>query len=73
MFENLLAAYNPETSVNGTESGQVLITPRAPIVDYMVDEALVASAGGTGAANGERCRVVEGPIALSARLCTGVR
>ena len=41
VFENLLATYNPEThAIAGQQTGSYY-TPRA-VVDYMVDEALVA-------------------------------
>jgi len=42
IFENLLAAYNPETRGSVRKQTGSYYTPRA-IVDYMVDEALVAS------------------------------
>ena len=42
MFENLLAAYNPETGATVRKQTGSYYTPRA-IVDYMVDEALVAT------------------------------
>ncbi len=42
VFENLLAAYNPETRENARKQTGSYYTPR-PIVDYMVDEALAAS------------------------------
>ena len=41
VFENLLAAYNPETGATAKKQTGSYYTPRA-IVDYMVDEALVA-------------------------------
>ena len=41
-FENLLAAYNPETGATVRKQTGSYYTPRA-IVDYMVDETLVAS------------------------------
>ena len=41
VFENLLAAYNPETGETARKQTGSYYTPRA-IVDYMVDEALVA-------------------------------
>ena len=41
VFENLLAAYNPETGTTARKQTGSYYTPR-PIVDYMVDEALVA-------------------------------
>ena len=42
VFENLLAAYNPETGATVRKQTGSYYTPR-PIVDYMVDEALVAT------------------------------
>ena len=42
VFENLLAAYNPETRETARRQTGSYYTPR-PVVDYMVDEALVAS------------------------------
>ena len=42
VFENLLAAYNPETRETVRRQTGSYYTPRA-VVDYMVDEALVAS------------------------------
>ncbi len=42
VFENLLAAFNPETRENARKQTGSYYTPRA-VVDYMVDEALVAS------------------------------
>ena len=41
VFENLLAAYNPETGATARQRTGSYYTPRA-IVDYMVEEALVA-------------------------------
>ena len=41
VFENLLAAYNPETSSTARKATGSYYTPR-PIVEYMVDESLVA-------------------------------
>jgi adenine-specific DNA-methyltransferase len=40
VFENLLAAYNPETSETARKSSGSYYTPRE-IVDYMVDESLI--------------------------------
>ena len=40
VFENLLAAYNPETRETARKQTGSYYTPR-PVVDYMVDEALV--------------------------------
>ena len=42
VFENLLAAYNPETRETARRLTGSFYTPRV-VVDYMVDEALVAS------------------------------
>ena len=42
VFENLLAAYNPETRETARKQTGSYYTPRA-VVDYMVDEALVAA------------------------------
>ena len=42
VFENLLAAYNPETRDTARKQTGSYYTPR-PVVDYMVDEALVAA------------------------------
>ena len=41
IFENLLAAYNPETATSARKSSGSFYTPRE-IVDYMVEEALSA-------------------------------
>ena len=41
VFENLLAVFNPETGETARKETGSYYTPR-PIVDYMVDEALVA-------------------------------
>ena len=45
VFENLLAAYNPETGETARRQTGSYYTPRA-IVDYMVEEALVATLAG---------------------------
>jgi adenine-specific DNA-methyltransferase len=45
VFENLLAAYNPETRTTARKQTGSFYTPRE-IVDYMVDEALIAALGG---------------------------
>ena len=42
VFENLLAAYNPETRETARKQTGSYYTPRS-VVDYMVDEALIAS------------------------------
>jgi hypothetical protein len=41
VFENLLAAYNPETGASARKQTGSFYTPRE-IVNYMVDEALIA-------------------------------
>ena len=41
VFENLLASYNPETSTTARKQTGSFYTPRA-IVNYMVDESLIA-------------------------------
>ena len=41
VFENLLAAYNPETGATARKQTGSFYTPRE-IVDYMVDETLIA-------------------------------
>jgi hypothetical protein len=56
VFENLLASFNPETQTTARKQSGSFYTPRV-IVDYMVDESLVAYLGGrlTGdAAENER-------------------
>ena len=45
VFENLLAAYNPETGATVRKQTGSYYTPR-PIVGYMVEEALVATLAG---------------------------
>ena len=42
VFENLLAAYNPETRTTARKQTGSYYTPR-PVVDFMVDEALTAA------------------------------
>ena len=42
VFENLLAAFNPETRENVRKQTGSYYTPRA-VVDYMVDESLIAT------------------------------
>ena len=44
VFENLLAAYNPETGATARKQTGSFYTPRE-IVNYMVDEALIACLG----------------------------
>ena len=54
VFENLLAAYNPETRETARKQTGSYYTPRA-VVDYMVEEALVAAlAEKLAAASGEK-------------------
>ena len=45
VFENLLAAYNPETGATARKQTGSYYTPR-PIVDYMVEETLVTTLAG---------------------------
>ncbi len=52
VFENLLAACNPETRDTARRQTGSYYTPR-PVVDYMVDEALVAALA-------EKCRLGDG-------------
>ena len=52
VFENLLAAYNPETGATVRKQTGSYYTPRA-IVDYMVEEALVATLS-------QKCQSIEG-------------
>ena len=52
VFENLLAAYNPETQATARKQTGSYYTPR-PVVDYMVDEALIASLA-------QKCRPTDG-------------
>ena len=54
VFENLLAAYNPETGTTARKQTGSYYTPRI-IVDYMVDEALVAALT-------QKCDVSEKPL-----------
>ena len=56
VFENLLAAYNPETGETVRKQTGSYYTPRA-IVDYMVEEALVASLS-------QKCQPTDGDAEL---------
>ena len=56
VFENLLAAYNPETGATVRKQTGSYYTPRV-IVDYMVDEALVATLS-------QKCRPTDGDTQL---------
>ena len=56
VFENLLAAYNPETGATVRKQTGSYYTPRA-IVDYMVEEALVATLS-------QRCNPTDGDTKL---------
>ena len=56
VFENLLAAYNPETGATVRKQTGSYYTPRA-IVDYMVEEALVATLS-------QKCDPTDGDIKL---------
>ena len=55
VFENLLAAVNPETSLTARKETGSYYTPR-PVVDYMVDEALAGALAAPGGAPAERIR-----------------
>ena len=55
VFENLLAAYNPETGTTARQHTGSYYTPRS-IVNYMVDEALVITlAGDVSPTEGTQC------------------
>ncbi len=54
VFENLLAAYNPETRETARKQTGSYYTPR-PVVDYMVEEALMASLV-------EKCQPTDGDV-----------
>ena len=54
VFENLLAAYNPETRETARKQTGSYYTPR-PVVDYMVEEALMASLT-------EKCQPTDGDV-----------
>lgn len=58
VFENLLAAHDPETRTTVRERTGSYYTPR-PIVDYMVDEALIPSLATTCAADDSNGQVTE--------------
>ena len=54
VFENLLAAYNPETRSTARKQTGSYYTPR-PVVDFMVDEALTAALA-------QRCQPMDGDM-----------
>ena len=54
VFENLLAAYNPETRSTARKQTGSYYTPR-PVVDFMVDEALTAALAA-------RCQPMDGDM-----------
>ena len=54
VFENLLAAYNPETRSTARKQTGSYYTPR-PVVDFMVDEALTAAIA-------TRCQPMDGDM-----------
>ena len=54
VFENLLAAYNPETRETARKQTGSYYTP-PPVVDYMVEEALLASLA-------EKCQPTDGDV-----------
>ena len=53
VFENLLAAYNPETRETARKATGSYYTPRK-VVDYMVDEAIVAALSGMAQSDDDR-------------------
>ena len=55
VFENLLAAVNPETSLAARKETGSYYTPR-PVVDYMVDEALAGALAAPDGATAEGIR-----------------
>ena len=55
VFENLLAAVNPETSLTARKETGSYYTPR-PVVDYMVDAALAGALAAPDGATAERIR-----------------
>ena len=63
VFENLLAAYNPETKETARKQTGSYYTPRQ-VVDYMVDEALVASLAQKMPTDRWRLRAMAGASAL---------
>ena len=72
VFENLLAELTPETSEMARKQTGSYYTPR-PVVDYMVDEALVASLSDrTLPDSKDESRVAE-PAARNAGLLVPVR
>ncbi|MDO9212255.1 MAG: N-6 DNA methylase [Methylococcales bacterium] len=52
VFENLLASYNPETGVTARKQTGSFYTPRE-IVNYMIDESLLAYFGGQALPDGQ--------------------
>ncbi len=71
VFENLLAAYNPETGATARKQTGSYYTPRA-IVDYMVEDSIGRDALPKVCPNRRRRRTLEGAVTLSPRLCTAV-
>lgn len=57
VFENLLAAYNPETQESARNSTGSFYTPRE-IVDYMVDETLIAYLSDKCGNNADEMRIL---------------
>ncbi len=55
VFENLLAAYNPETRETARKQTGSYYTPR-PVVDYMVNETLMATLA-------KKCQPIDGDMA----------
>ena len=71
VFENLLAAYNPETGATARKQTGSYYTPR-PHCGLYGGGGVGGSTSSAGVANRRRCEVVGRAVALSARLCTGV-
>ena len=67
VFENLLAAYNPETRDTARKQTGSYYTPRA-VVDYMVDEALIASLAQKCQPTDGDARVLAGALTLPLEL-----
>ena len=67
VFENLLAAYNSETRETARKQTGSYYTPRQ-VVDYMVDEALVAALAQKVPTDRRRPNALAGTAALPAGL-----
>ena len=67
VFENLLAAYNPETRETARKQTGSYYTP-PPVVDYMVEEALMASLAEKCQPDRRRCDALARTLTLPAGL-----